>query len=227
MVSVQFQIVPFPHLYFISRSIGPFQCSVNANYRVLICCSCHFQSGGSDTAFFIFTSSVCKSLQCLISTLTQGAKVVHLFRLSHSVLLWSGRNRGNKHHWCVWGVFTVYGPHWFCRSSPWHVLSQSTLLRLQVAMRGNCPKQSLCCVHFPGLSCSGSGSWVLLKGTDLVGCAFCALPRSENLRPPGAWQVQCQGGPFISITSLVLAPWFPRCIRRAPSQVCHVSPLGR
>ena len=179
------------------------------------------------SSLFIFASSVCKSLQCVISTLTQGAKVVHLFRLSHSVLLWGGRNRGNKHHWCVWGVLTVYGPHWFCRSSPWHVLSQSTLLRLQVAMQGNCLKQSLCFVHFPGLSCSGSGSWVLRKGTDLVGCAFCALPRSENLRPPGAWQVQCQGGPFILITSLVLAPWFPRCIGRAPSQLCHVSTLGR
>ena len=38
------------------------------------------------------------------------------------------------------------------------------------------------CVHFPGLSCSGSGSWVLHKGTDLVGPVFCALPRSEKLR---------------------------------------------
>ena len=44
------------------------------------------------------------------------------------------------------------------------------------------------CVHFPGLSCSGSGSWVLHKGTDSVGPAFCALPRSEQLRQPGAWQ---------------------------------------
>ena len=39
----------------------------------------------------------------------------------------------------------------------------------------------------PGLSHSGSGSWVLHKGTDSVGPAFCALPRSEQLRQPGAW----------------------------------------
>ena len=35
--SVQFQIVPYSSLYFFSRSIGPFQCLVNINYRVLIC----------------------------------------------------------------------------------------------------------------------------------------------------------------------------------------------
>ena len=61
------------------------------------------------------------------------------------------------------------------------VFSQSTLFRLQVALQGNCLKRALGCVHFPGLSSSGSGSWVLHKGTDSVGPAFCALPRSEQL----------------------------------------------
>ena len=69
------------------------------------------------------------------------------------------------------------------------VLSQSTLLRLQIAVQGNCLKWALGCMHFPGLSCSGSGSWVFHKGTDSVGHAFCALPRSEQLRWPGAWRV--------------------------------------
>ena len=41
----QFQIVPYSSLYFFSRSIGPFQCFVNANYTVLIYCTCHFHSG--------------------------------------------------------------------------------------------------------------------------------------------------------------------------------------
>ena len=66
------------------------------------------------------------------------------------------------------------------------VLSWSTLLRLQVALEGNCLKQALSCVHFPGLSHSGSGSQVLHKGTDSVGPEFCALPRSKQLRQPGA-----------------------------------------
>ena len=38
------------------------------------------------------------------------------------------------------------------------------------------------CVHFPVLSHSGSGSQVPHKGTDSVGPAFCAFPRSKQLR---------------------------------------------
>ena len=62
------------------------------------------------------------------------------------------------------------------------VLSQSTLLRLQFALQANCLRWALGYVFFPGLSHSGSGSWVLHKGTDSVGPAFGALPRSERLR---------------------------------------------
>jgi len=58
----------------------------------------------------------------------------------------------------------------------------SILLRLQVALQGNCPKQALGFMHFQGLSCSGSGSPVLHKGTGVVGPVFCALLRSEQLR---------------------------------------------
>ena len=70
-----------------------------------------------------------------------------------------------------------------------YVLSQSTPLRLQVAVQGNCLKRALGCMHFPGLSRSGSGFQVLHKGVDLVGPSFCALPWSEQLRLLGAWQV--------------------------------------
>ena len=44
-------------------------------------------------------------------------------------------------------------------------------------------------MYFPGRNSSGSGFWVLHKGTDSVGPPFCALPRSEQLRRPGAWRV--------------------------------------
>ena len=71
------------------------------------------------------------------------------------------------------------------------VLSQSTLLRLQVALQGSYSKQALGFVHFPGLSCSGSGSRVLHRSTDSVGCVVCALPRSEQLRQLGAWRAHC------------------------------------
>ena len=102
-----------------------------------------------------------------------------------------------------------------------YVLSQSTLLRLQVALQGNCLKQALGCVHFPGLSCSGSGSWVLHKGADLVGPAFCALPRSEQLRRPSAWRAQSpQVGPGVLSPPLFQSFGFlgaqqERCLRCA------------
>ena len=69
------------------------------------------------SSLFILTSSVCKSLQCLISALTQGGEGGHLFRLTCSFVLWAGRNTANTHHWRVWGVLTVSGPHWVCPCS--------------------------------------------------------------------------------------------------------------
>ena len=48
---------------------------------------------------FILASSVCKSLQCLISALTQGGKGGNLFRFTCSVVLWGGRNTANKYRW--------------------------------------------------------------------------------------------------------------------------------
>ena len=131
---------------------------------------------------FILASSVCRSLQCLISALTRGGEG-HLF----------SRAVGREEHCkqislaCVGSAHSVsvalgLPPLMAC------VLSQTTLLSLQVALQGNCLKQSLGFVHFPGLSHSGSGSQVLHKGTDLAGPAFCALPRSGQLRRSGAWQ---------------------------------------
>ena len=63
-------------------------------------------------------------------------------------------------------VLTVFGPHWVCPSSRQHLLSGSTLLRLQVALQVYCLKRALSFVQFPDLSSLGSGSWVLHKGTD-------------------------------------------------------------
>ena len=47
---------------------------------------------------------------------------------------------------------------------------------------GNRPRPALGCMHLPGLSRSGSGTQVVLRGTDSVGPAFCAVSRSEQLR---------------------------------------------
>ena len=106
--SIHLQIVPGSSLYLFSRSIGPLQCLVNVNYRVLICCICHFQSS---SLLFILASSVSESLKCLVFPLTQGGEGGHLFRLTCSGVLWGGRDTANKYRWCVWGVLAVYGPH--------------------------------------------------------------------------------------------------------------------
>ena len=50
----------------------------------------HFQGSS-----LCLTSSVCWSLQCLISILTQGGHFF-FFRLTSSVVLWGGRDAANK-----------------------------------------------------------------------------------------------------------------------------------
>ena len=47
---------------------------------------------------------------------------------------------------------------------------------------GNRRRLTLGCMHLPGLSRSGSCTQVVFRGADSVGPAFCALPRSEQLR---------------------------------------------
>jgi len=151
-------------------------------YRVLVCFTCHFQSG---SLFFVYFGFVC--LQGLISTLTQGSEVVTY--LASLFQLCGGRHTSNKYCCHVWGVLTVYGSHWVCPRSRQLVFPGSTLLRLQGALQGHCPKRALHFVHYTGLS--HSCSWVLHKGTDSIGHAFCALPRSEHLRWLGIWWVHC------------------------------------
>ena len=46
----------------------------------------------------------------------------------------------------------------------------------------NHPWPALGCLHLPGLSRSDSSTRVILRGADSVGPAFCALPRSKQLR---------------------------------------------
>ena len=47
---------------------------------------------------------------------------------------------------------------------------------------GNHLRPALGCMPLPGLSRSGSCTQVVLRGADSVGPAFCAFPRSEELR---------------------------------------------
>ena len=73
-------------------------------------------------------------------------------------------------------------------------------------------------MHFRGLSCSGSQE--LHKGTDSFGHPFCALPRSEQLRQPGAWRGHCPRWAVRLTTSPVPAARFPWYAMGVPSQLC-------
>ena len=105
------------------------------------------------------------------------------------------------------------------------VLSQSTLLRLQVALQLS--KAGLGCVPFPGLSHSGSGSsgtpqrrrlgWACVLCPSQVRAAQATRCLTSALSP---------GGAVCLITSPVPAAQFPVCAAGVPSEVCRVSPLG-
>ena len=70
--SVQFQMVPSSSLYLFSRSVGLFQSSVSVKYRILICCTCHFQS----SSLFVYFGLLCLQVSSLSNFRHKGAKVV-------------------------------------------------------------------------------------------------------------------------------------------------------
>ena len=120
---------------------------------------------------FVYLASACRSLQCLISDLTQGGRGGLLFRFACSVVLWGRRGAADKCHWPVWGALAVFRPHWVCPHSRVWVLSRLHCSGSRLLYR----ERALSCVHFPGPSRSGSGSRVLHKDADF-GPAFCAFP---------------------------------------------------
>ena len=83
---------------------------------------------------FVNLASVCRSLQCLISALTQAGRGGRLFRFTGSVALRGGR--------ALQADITVCGEHSQCSGhtgfAPAHgcVFSPSTLLRLPAALYG-------------------------------------------------------------------------------------------
>ena len=131
----------------------------------------------------VIASFVCWSLQCLVYALIQRGRwrTLFFFRLTCSIALWGGRegvmlqtNNTGVRSQCL--SHTGSAPtHGTC-SLPAHTA------RALGCSTGNNPRLALGCMHLPGPSRSGSGTRVVLRGTDSVGPAFCALPRSEQLR---------------------------------------------
>ena len=87
----------------------------------------------SEVVPFVYLASVCRSLQCLISALTQAGGGGLLVRFAGSVALRGGRGAADRCHWPVWGALAVFRPHWVCPRSRL-VLFPSTLIGLQAAL---------------------------------------------------------------------------------------------
>ena len=143
---------------------------VGTNDRVLIYCTCHFQGGSLCFSFFcLLVSSVSDFCPD-----TRGAVVDTFFFLGSLVQSRCGEGgmlQTNNTGVCS-QCLSLTGP------SPAHgAHSSGSRLLLQNRLR-----LALGCMHLPGLSHSGSGTQVALRGADSVGPAFCALPRSEQLR---------------------------------------------
>ena len=106
------------------------------------------------SSLFLLASSVCKSLQCLTSALTQGGEGGHLFRLTCSVVLWRGSRTANQCHWRVWE-------------------------RLQcLSHTGFAPAHDVCAVLVYTAQAPDCSAGELSK----MGPVFCVLSRSKLLR---------------------------------------------
>ena len=122
--------------------------------------------------------------------------MVTFFRLTCSVVLWGGRNTANKYHCRVWGVLTVFPPHWVYPRS-WHV-------------------------HFPSLHCSSSRllCWELSEADP----GLHALPRSKPLRFTfsGIPQRHRLGWACVLCPSQVRAAQVTRCLASGVAATYHL-----
>ena len=150
-------------------------------------------------------SSVCKSLRCLISTLTQGGEGGHLFRLTCSAVLsasgWGGGGSGG-------GTFqtNVTGMCGEC---------------LQCLGHTGCALAHMCA--FP--VCTAQAPGCCAEELSKAGPELCVLPRSKLLRFrfSGTPQRHRLGWVCVLCLSEVRGAQATRCLASAFSQVCGVS----
>ena len=173
---------------------------------------------------FILASSVCKSLQCLTSTLTQGGEGGHLFRLTCSVVLWVERDTANKYRWRVWGsgrsVWTTLGlPQLKVACASWAHTAQAPGCSAGARSKADpasraLPRSKL--LGFLGTPLGHRLCWVCVlcpsqvRGAQATRCLVSALSQVGR----------------VSSSPSCPAARFAGCAVRAPSQVCCVSPLG-
>ena len=167
----QFIFGQFLGLAYISQDLQAAPYIVSTNYRVLIYCTCNFQGSSLGFSFCLLVSSVPD-----FRPDTKG-RWWTLFRLTCSVALWEGGTLQTNNTGVCSQCLNQTAP------APAHsrcTLPAHTAQALGCSSR-NRPRPALGCMHLPGLSRSGSGTQVVLRGSDSIGPAFCALPSSEQL----------------------------------------------
>ena len=152
--------------------------AVSINFRVLICCTCNF--GSSSLLFVYLASSVCKSLQCLISALHKEAKVItNLGSLIQCVVgkegqcklislacvgsacsIWATLGLSEPKLACASWVYTAQALSCSARvlsqvSPAFHALPRSKQLRFLGTLQGHRPGWAVHFLPFPGLRSSG------------------------------------------------------------------------
>ena len=158
---------------YISQDLQAPSYVVGTKYRVLICCTCHFQGSSLGFSFFCLLVSSVSDFRPNTRGWWWTLFQAHLF--SHAV----GREGPCKQITlvCAHSVSATLGLPLLTA----HMPSLPTLLRLQVAHRE--PSEASPGLYaLPKSKPSGSGIQIVLRGVDLVVPAFCALPRSEELR---------------------------------------------
>ena len=159
---------------------------------------------------YVYLASVCWSLQCLISTLTQAGGGGLLFKFTGSVVVWGERGAADRYRWCVWVALTVFQPQWVCPHS-W-----VCAFPIYTAQTPGCSIWSGHCV-----AC-GSSLQVFHKSTDSVGPAFCAFPSPSSSGSQGACQAYS-----LRVWCALSPPRFqPQFLRAPVGCMCLVSILG-
>ena len=131
----------------------------------------------------VISSSVCWSLQCLVSALTQNGRWGTLFFFFFlGSLVQSRCGEGGMLQTNNTGVCSQCHSH--TGPAPTHGACSLPAHTAQAlgCFAGNHLWPALGCLHLPSPSRSDSGTQVVLRGADSVGPAFCALPRSKQLR---------------------------------------------
>ena len=100
---------------------------------------------------------------------------------------------------------------------------------------GNPPRLALGCMHLPGLSCSGSGTRVVLRGADSVGPRFVPFPGPSSLgdevfgerglcgfSPPPSLPLGFLGAQPVHLLRRMVTPRTPRSLsKEACLQFCR------